>query len=145
MFLETEYGARWKKTFLDIRIMNPNSPSYIKKDIQKLYEQHEKEKKRAYVERVTQVEKGSFTPFVVSTSGGMGPEAERFLKRLAELIAEKRNEPYSCIVNYIRTRLSYCLMKSIVLSLRGVSGKRNNKENVTSVSNLSFNLIQFDE
>ena len=30
-----------ERTFLDIRVMHPNSPSYIKKDI-KLYQQHEK-------------------------------------------------------------------------------------------------------
>ena len=94
-----------EKTFLDIRIMHPNSPSYMDKNIDQVYRQHEKEKKRTYNERVIQVEKGSFTPIVFSTFGGMGPEAERFHKRLALLIAEKRNEPYSSVVNYIRTRL----------------------------------------
>ena len=42
-----------ERTFLDIPAMHPNSPSYIKKKIKTLYQQHEKEKKRAYVERVT--------------------------------------------------------------------------------------------
>ena len=31
---------------------------------------HKKEKKRAYNERIIQVEKGMFTPIVVSTFGG---------------------------------------------------------------------------
>ena len=48
-----------------------------------------KKKKGAYVERVTQVEKGSFTPFVMSTSGGLGAEAVLFIKRIAELISVK--------------------------------------------------------
>lgn len=91
-----------------------------------------------------QVEKGSFTPVVFSTFGGMGQEAERFHKRLAQLISLKRNEEYSHIVNYVRTRLRFCLLKSVLISLRGVRGK-NLKEKITPVSNLSFNLIQFDD
>ena len=57
-----------------------------------VYRTHEREKKRTYNERIIQVEKGSFTPIVVSTFGGMGQEAESFHKRLAQLISEKRNE-----------------------------------------------------
>ena len=102
------------------------------------------EKKRAYNERIIQVEKASFTPIVVSTFGGMGKEAESFHKRLAVLIAEKRNEAYSHVVNYIRTRLRFCLLKSVLTCFRGVRGKLA-KENITPVSNLSFNLIQFDD
>ena len=132
-----------EKTFLDIRVMHPNCQSYADKDIAKVYEDHEREKKRAYNERVIQVEKGTFTPIVFSTFGGMGQEADRYHKRLAELIAEKRNESYSHVVDYIRTRLRFCLLKCVLTSLRGVRGKRI-KENVTPVSNLSFNLIQFD-
>ena len=33
--------------------------------------------------RVLEVEKGCFTPLVFSTSGGMGGEAERLVKKLA--------------------------------------------------------------
>ena len=113
-----------EQTFLDIRVMHPNSPSYIKKEIKTLYLQHEKEKKSTYVEKVTQVEKGSFTPFVMSTSGGMGAQAVPFIKRIAELIGVKRNEEYSYAVNYIRTQLSFCLLRSILLGVRGQRGKK---------------------
>ena len=133
-----------QKTFLDIRVMHPNSPTYINKDIAQVYKTHEREKKRTYNERIIQVEKGSFTPIVVSTFGGMGQEAESFHKRLAQLISEKRNEAYSHVVNYIRTRLRFCLLKSVLTSIRGVRGK-SSKENITPLSNLSFNLIQFDD
>ena len=67
--------GEYEKTFLDIRIMHPNSPSYQHKPIEQVYVQHENEKKRAYNERVLQIEKGSFTPIVLSISGGMGKEA----------------------------------------------------------------------
>ena len=64
------WGAH-EKTFLDIRIMHPICPSYINKPIKKVYEAHEKEKKREYNERILHVEKGSFVPIVGSTFGGM--------------------------------------------------------------------------
>ena len=52
----------------------------------------ENEKKNSYLERVIQVEKASFTPIVLSTYGGVGPEADRHHKRIATLIAEKKRE-----------------------------------------------------
>ena len=133
-----------EKTFLDIRVMHPNCPTYLNKDIDQVYKTHEAEKKRSYNERVIQVEKGTFTPMVFSTFGGMGKEADRFHKRLAELIAIKRNEDYTDIINYVRTRIRFCLLKSVLISLRGVRGKYE-KETTTPVSNLSFNLIRLDE
>ena len=35
------WGA-YEKTYLDIRIMHPNAPSYFNKPIQQVYEMHEK-------------------------------------------------------------------------------------------------------
>ena len=81
---------------------------------------------------------------MVSTFGGMGQEAHSFHKRLALLIAEKRHEAYPHVVNYIRTRLRFCLLKSVLTSIRGIRGK-SVKETITPISNLSFNLIQFDD
>ena len=109
-----------------------------------MYKQHESEKKRTYNERIIQIEKGSFTPIVFSTFGGMGIEAERYHKRLAQLISAKRNERYDAVVNYIRTRLRFCLLKSVLMSIRGVRG-RSDREKIMPVSMLSFNLIQFDD
>ena len=87
--------APQERTFIDVRIFHPNAPSYLNKDVPKLYATHEKEKKRAYNERIINVEKGTFTPIVMTTSGGMGNEANLFHKRMAMLISEKRNEDYS--------------------------------------------------
>ena len=57
----------YEKTFLDIRVMHPNSPSYMDKPIEQVFLTHENEKKNHYLERVLQIEKGSFTPIVLST------------------------------------------------------------------------------
>lgn len=130
----------FEKTFLDIRVMHPNAPTYINKNIEQVYVHHEREKKRQYNERVLQIEKGTFTPIVMSTTGGMGNEANRHHKRIATLISNKRNENYADVMNYMRTRLRFCLLKSVLMAIRGVRG-RQMKENTTPISNLSFNLL----
>jgi hypothetical protein len=129
-----------ERTFLDVRVMHPNSPSYRQKSIEQLYHQHEREKKRAYNERVLQVEKASFSPLVFSTSGGMGIECTRFHKRIAELILNKRNETYATVISHIRTRLRFCLLKSILVAIRGEKG-RYRKRATAPISTLSFNLV----
>ena len=129
-----------ERTFLDIRIMHPNAPSYIDKPLDKVYEQHENAKKGCYNERIIQVEKGTFTPIVMSTFGGCGVEANKFHKRIATLIAEKRNERYSDVITYMRTRLRFSILKSVVTAIRGVRGK-STRERISPMSSLSFNLL----
>ena len=129
-----------ERTFLDVRVMHPNSPSYSDKMIEQIYLQHEREKKSKYNSRILQVEKGSFTPLIFSTTGGMGPECTLYHKRLAELISTKRGDSYSDVVNYIRTRIRFSLLRSILVAIRGERGKRR-KLQCTEVSDLSLNLI----
>ena len=134
------WGA-YEKTFLDIRIMHPNSESYKDMSIESVYKHHEKLKKKAYNERVLQVEKGSFTPIVGSTFGGMGIEANRHHNRIASLIAQKRNEEYADVINYIRTRLRFSLLKSVLTAIRGVRGK-SNRVPPAPISSVEFALIE---
>ena len=127
-----------ERTFLDVRIMHPNSPSYRNKTPEQLYVQHEREKKNSYNNRVLQIEKGSFTPLVYSTSGGMGPECTKYHKRIAELISNKRNENYADVMNCIRTKIRFCLLKSTLVAVRGERGKKGRQ---TSMADVSFNTI----
>ena len=128
-----------ERTFLDVRILHPNSPSYQGKPIEKLYEEHENAKKRAYNQRVIQVERATFTPLIFSTSGGMAQECTKYHKRVAELVANKTKEEYSKVVSHMRTRLRFTLLKSTLIALRGVRGKQ--EKTTTSISELSFNTI----
>ena len=56
---------------------------------------HTNEKKTEYLPRVLQVEKATFTPAVFSTSGGIGKEADKLIRRMAERMSAKRGETYS--------------------------------------------------
>ena len=55
----------------------------------------------------------------MSAYGGAGRETERFLSLLISKIAEKRDVPMSVVANYVRTKLSFVLVKSQVLCIRG--------------------------
>ena len=52
---------------------------------------HENSKKAAYNARVLEVEKGTFTPIVFSTTGGMVREAHNLFKNIAEKMSNKSN------------------------------------------------------
>ena len=84
-----------------------------------MYKSHEEEKKQGYLPRVLQVEKGTFTPAVFSTSGGMGKEADRLLRRMAERMSIKRGENYSSVVSFLRRRFRFDLLKTCVIAMRG--------------------------
>ena len=95
--------------FFDVRVFHPNAASYRKSPIESVYRRHQSLKKQEYSPRVTHVEQGCFTPLVLATTGGMGPEATIFYKRLASLLATKRDTNYSVLMGWIRSRLEALL------------------------------------
>ena len=66
-----------------------------------------------------QVEHGSFTPVVLSSLGGYGVETSRFVSRLIEKVAVKNDMETSVVANYIRTKVSFELVRSQVACIRG--------------------------
>ena len=90
---------------------------YVNQEISKIYEVNEKEKK-LYNERILQIEHGSFTPLVMSATGGMGRECKKFYARLAEMISFKRGTGYSIIAAWVRRKITFSLIKSTGMGLR---------------------------
>ena len=108
-----------EKAFLDVGIFHPNADSNRSKSLPQLYANHENEKKTAYNDRVIQVEHGSFTPLVFSTSGGESPECRKFHQRLASLLCAKRKEDYSETMTFIRRKIRFCILRTTLISIRG--------------------------
>ncbi|KAG0715636.1 hypothetical protein GWK47_011475 [Chionoecetes opilio] len=75
-------------------------------------------KEWSYGDRIRNVDHGTFTPLVFTTSGGMGPNAKCFYSRLADVMAEKKHQPRSHVVAWMRCRLSFSLLRSALLCLR---------------------------
>ena len=113
------WGSRFERAFFDVRVFNPYAPSNKRSMLQACYRKHENTKKRAYDQRIREVEHGTFSALVFSSTGGMGRQAITTYKRLASLIAEKRDEPYSITMGWIRCRLSFSLLRSSIMCIRG--------------------------
>lgn len=131
--------STFQRTFFDVRVLHPNAPSYRSTDLEQLYKNHEQEKMRKYNSRVITVEGGSFTPLIYTTFGGMGPQATKYHKRLAEKIADKRNEAYHHVMNHMRTRIRFSLLRSVLIAIRGERGKK--AKSAKPLSSVSFNLV----
>ena len=54
----------------------------------------------------------------------MAAEATVFFKRLASLISEKRKESYACVMGWLRCVVSFCLLRSSLVCLRGTRIKQ---------------------
>ncbi len=118
--------APFERTFFDVRVTHPNCDSNTYKSLEKIYKDHEREKKQCYEERVLESEKGTFVPLVFTTSGGCGPLCTVFIQRLASKIADDQGEAVSQVVNHIRTRLRFALLRCTLIALRGVRGHTAN-------------------
>ena len=134
----------FQKTMFDVRVFHPNCKTYKNKSLKDIYKLHENMKIKDYQQRVLQTEKASFTPLIYSTNGGMAPQAEVFHKRIANLIAEKKNERYSDVMAHLRTNLSFTMLRSVLNSIRGTRGKKMTGPKTPQIY-LSYNLIQARE
>ena len=92
-------------------------------DLVQLYRQQERSKRREYEQRVREVDRGTFTPLVFSSSGSAGTAASAFLKRLASLLSQKMGASYSSTIGWLRCRLSFALLRCSILCLRGCRSK----------------------
>ena len=118
------WGGRYERAFFDVRVFNPHAPSNRQQSLPQTYRKHERAKIRAYEERVREIEHGSFTPLVMSLSGGLGNAAKVCLRRLASMLSEKWDLPYSTTLAWMRCTLSFTLLRSSIQSIRGARSSR---------------------
>ena len=113
------FWSRGITAFFDVRVTHVNSKCNQGKATSTIFKELEEEKKRKYQERVLEVEMGSFTPLVFGTNGGKGADCDCSLKRLAEKLSEKNEESYHITVTWIRTLLSFEILRSVHTCVRG--------------------------
>ena len=90
-------------------------------------------KRKQYNERIINIENGSFIPIVLSLNGGMSNECKVFYSRLAELISIKRNINKSMVVSWMRTKLNFSLLRSMLLCLRGSRSQKLEEVNLQDI------------
>ena len=113
------WGDRGQCAFFDVRVFNPLAPSNSRSSLNTTYRHHESLKRRSYEQRVREIEHGSFTPLVFSATGGMAPAATVAFRRLASLLANKRQQTYNKTISWLRCSLSFSLVRSAVMCLQG--------------------------
>ena len=101
------------RAFFDL---NPYAPSNLKAPC---YRSHENAKKRKYDQRIREVEHASFTPLILSGTGGLDSEATTSYKRLASLLSTKWSQAYSLTIMWLRCRLTFSLLRSSIMCIRG--------------------------
>ena len=129
--------GKLQKSYIDVRIFHPGDPSYRGKALKSLYKVQEAQKKRAYGRRIIEIEKGMFSPFVVSTSGGLAPESNRILRVVAGKIVKEHGNSYREAIEYLRLRIRFAILRVCLISLRGTRVKVHH----TPISNVDLNLL----
>ena len=94
------WGTRFHRTFFDVKVFNPFAAS-SQRPVASAYKTHEKQKIRKYAQRLREIDHGSFTPLVFSCTGVAAPQK------------------YPQTISWIRTKISFALLKSAFMCLRG--------------------------
>ena len=126
--LETKAEHRWTNMFIlmfdlfvlpDVQVFHPNAPSAITTSLASQHSKHKRSKRRQYEQRVREVEGANFVPLVFLTAGGMGPACTTTFKRLASMLSGKFDCEYAAMLNWLRCRTSFALLRSTIMALRG--------------------------
>ena len=108
------YGARFSRYFLDVKIL-PSHPirQVMPENSVEALKYQESSECLKYEQRIIDIEKSNASAFLL---GGAGLLATRPLKQLASKFAEKKDESYySDAITYIRTRISFALLRSAII------------------------------
>ena len=127
------WGGSFERTYFDVRVFNPHAPSNRHTDPQTVYRKHEQQKKRAYEQRIREIEHASFSPLVLAATGGLAREATIFYKRLASLLSSKWDQTYSSTLCWLRCRLAFSLLRSSIQAIRGARSSRGHPVRSTAI------------
>ena len=119
------FWTRQQDAFFDVRVTHPKASALSRPDVLRHLREHENAKKRQYCQRVINVDRGSFTPLVFSTSGMCAKECSLFLKALARAIVDKHSDlKYSAVMERLRCKLSFSLLRWCITCFRGSRTRR---------------------
>ena len=126
------WASRFSRHFFDLKISNPLAKLCPKNSVE-AYKYHESLKCLKFVQRILDVEKSNLVPLVFSCMGAQD-RPQRALKQLASKIAEKKDESYSDAITCIRTKISFALLRSAIICLRGCRGSKRTTDIDSSCS-----------
>ena len=113
------FWRRGKDAWFDVRVTHVNAVSQRDLPTAAIFHRHQQEKKRSYSQRCMEVENGTFTPLVFGTNGGVESECSMFLATLAEKLSVVRSEDVNLTMEWLRAKLSFEVLRSALLCVRG--------------------------
>ena len=132
------FWLRGAAAFFDVRVTHVNSKCNQGRPTRMVFKEHENEKKKCQ-KRVLDAEMGTFTPLVFGTNGGLGSDCQMFLKQLAGKLAEKDQERYAVVITWLRTRISFEILRVVHVSVRGTRSPFHRKQSEV-VGDFSLNV-----
>ena len=130
------WGGRLSRTFFDVKIFNT-----LLNPVLKLYltpTNIMSVKTLKYQQRIVDVEHSSFVPLIFACTRRAARGSTKTVQKLAEKLTGKRNESYSDTINFIRTKISFALLRSAILCLRGCK----NLKNTSNIDNSICDIIE---
>lgn len=124
------FWTRQQSAFFEFRVFYPFAPSYRNKSPHKLYQAFARTRRAQYEQRINQVDAGSFTPMVMSSTGGIGREMKIAIKHLSRLLAEKTNQEYAVVAGLTRARFTFEIARAALVCLRGSRHRYGNVSNL---------------
>ena len=136
------FWSNKRQAYFDVKVVSPFARSYSRWTPAQLFKQAERAKIREYRERIREVEHGDFNPLVFTCTGGMAPQSQIVMKRLAEQLSKKQNIQQSVVSGWLRVRLSFALLRTTLLCVRATRRKRyvvdNNIELAVSEGRMEY-------
>ena len=94
------WKPQWQALF-DVCIINADSPAYSQLSLDAVFTAKKNTKKHHYLEAAS-ARRASFTSFIATWHAVLDIETEGYLKRLAVLLSEKWELPYSKTIGWLR-------------------------------------------
>ena len=113
------WGCRHHRSFFDVRVFSVLAESNQSTSLAATFRKHEGEKRNAYEERVQEVKRGRFYSSCIFLLRGHGEAAMVVYRRLANLLSDKWNSSYSLTMGWLRCSLSFSMLRSSLMCLRG--------------------------
>ena len=120
----TGFWRKMRTAYFDVKVVSPYAKSYARMSTSTLFRMAEQAKTREYEERIRNVEHGDFNPLVFTTAGGMAPQSQIVVKKLAAVLSEKQGISRSVVTGWLRCRLSFALLRTTLLCVRGTRARR---------------------
>ena len=84
-----------------------------------------------YNDRIINIDNGTFTPLIFSVTGSTAPECNVFYRKLCTKLAEKSDERYSDMMNWVKCKISFLCLRVALTCVRGSRTKRVNDQYIS--------------